>query len=131
MAEEVIVYGNPYGAIRTYLMAKTGADAFVANLPPDRPSRFIVIDPAGGDELSVTHAQRLVMVDTWGATVAEAQRLAELTRAHLKALRNKRVNGVLIYSAAPSGGLVWMPDPDAQVPRFRQNFILTIRGEAQ
>ncbi|ALG28083.1 hypothetical protein AOZ07_03085 [Glutamicibacter halophytocola] len=76
------------------------------------------------------HGWRSVIVDSWGASEAEAFDLALDVEAHLKALRNERLKSVLIYKARPSGGIVWMPDPDAKVPRFRQNYEILTRSEA-
>ena len=35
---------------------------------------------------------------------------------------------VLVYGVEPVGGVVWMPDPDDKIPRFRMNFTVTYRN---
>lgn len=129
MAEPVILYGNPVAAVKAWLDARLGGVKAFADVPKTRPESFVILTPSGGSDLSPVHDRALMMVDSWGPTAAKAQDLAQLVRAHLGSLRNDRVRGVLIYTAKPLGGLVYVPDPDAAVPRYRQNWEFVTRGE--
>lgn len=128
MANEVIQYGDVYSRIRSILTTHLNVPVHVARIPNPRPDQFIVITPSGGDEKSVTHASRSMILDVWAARESEAYALAEKAGAYLRATKNNVSDEVLIYSVSPLGGIVWMPDPDADVPRFRQNWQVVCRG---
>lgn len=129
VAGEVIRYGNHPASIREYLLGAVGVPVVVAGVPKQRPKSFVVLEPSGGSDSSVVHGWRSMIVDSWAESQGDAFDLALDVEAHLRALRNERIRGVLIYKARPLGGIVWMPDPDAKVPRFRQNFEFLTRGE--
>lgn len=128
MAAEVIQYGDVYSRIRNILTTHLNAPVYVARVPNPRPDKFIVITPSGGDDKSVTHASRSMILDVWAEREREAYALAEKASAWLRATKNNVSEEVLIYSLHPLGGIVWMPDPDADVPRFRQNWQVICRG---
>lgn len=130
MAVEVVRFGNHLSAVQAFLAAVLAVRVVVARVPNPRPPKFVLLEPSGGSDRSVVHGWRSMIVDSWGGSESEAFDLALDVEARLKALRNERLKGVLIYKARPSGGIVWMPDPDAKVPRFRQNFEILTRGEA-
>lgn len=129
---EVIRFGNTPSSVREYLLGVLGGVAVHAgDIPNPRPTKFVKLEPAGGDDLSVVHDGQNMVVDSWGATSREAFDLAQDVRAYLSAMRNHQsTNGQLIYSANGLGGVVWMPDPDAKAPRYRQNFRFVTRGRA-
>lgn len=130
MAGEVLRYGNHLSALQDALSAPLAVRVVVIRVPTPRPKKFVLLEPSGGNDESVAHGWRSVIVDSWGESEADAFELALDVEAHLKALRNERLKGVLIYKARPMGGIVWMPDPDAKVPRFRQNYEILTRSEA-
>lgn len=130
VAGEVIRFGNHPSAVKAFLDSALSVRVAVAGVPNPRPDKFVHLEPSGGADRSIVHGWRSLIVDSWAATQNDAFDLALDVEAHLKALRNERLKGVLIYRARPSGGIVWMPDPDAKVPRFRQNFEILTRGEA-
>lgn len=129
---EVIRFGNTPATVRAYLLGALDAvEVHAGSVPNSRPAKFVMLEPAGGDDLSVIHDGQIVIVDSWGATSREAYDLAQDVRAYLKVMRNyQSADGQLIYSANSLGGVVWMPDPDAKKPRFRQNFRFVTRGRA-
>nr|DAN36789.1 MAG TPA: hypothetical protein [Caudoviricetes sp.] len=69
-----------------------------------------------------------MILDVWAKQEREACAVAEKASAYLRATKNNVSEEVLIYSLHPLGGIVWMPDPDADVPRFRQNWQVICRG---
>ena len=128
METEVIQYGDIYASLRSLLTTHLNVPVRVARIPNPRPDKFIVLTPSGGDDLSVTHASRSMILDVWAERESEAYALAEKASAYLRATKNNVSDEVLIYSVSPLGGIVWMPDPDADVPRFRQNWQVICRG---
>lgn len=127
---EILRYGNHLSALQDAIKTALAVRVAVIRVPDPRPAKFVLLEPSGGNDESIVHGWRSVVVDSWGASESEAFDLALGVEAHLKALRNERLKGVLIYKARPSGGIVWMPDPDAKVPRFRQNYEILTRSEA-
>ena len=130
MVFEILRYGNHLSAIQEALKTALGVPVAVIRVPNPRPTTFVLLEPSGGSDNSIVHGGRSVIVDSWGVSESEAFDLALDVEAHLKALQNERLKGVLIYKARPLGGIVWMPDPDAKVPRFRQNYEILTRSEA-
>ena len=128
VAKQVVLYGNLTAAVIAYLRPVLGGVLAYPSIPNPRPSRFVQLTPSGGNDLSVVHDRALMMVDSWGSTLVEAQDLAQLVRAHLTAIRGDQVRDVLIHSAKPIGGVVFVPDPESDTPRYRQNFQFVTRG---
>lgn len=132
MAEAMEV---PKGAIWfiNYLTAEFAAvkDAAVVRgeVPSGRPKRFVVVETAGGNQITpVTFAVRL-LVSSWESTTPLAERLAARVDALARAAPGHTVDGVTCRHFESAGLPYDMPDPDAKVPRFRQNIILHFRGQ--
>lgn len=128
MADTRILYANPVLPVKALIEATVGVPVHV-QVPKTRPSKFVMVELAGGSDASPVHERAALIVDSWGPSVAEAQDLAQLVRSHLRAIRNDVLGGVLVYQARPAGGVVWMPDLDSNTPRFRQNWTLSVRGK--
>ncbi|SEC54984.1 hypothetical protein [Arthrobacter woluwensis] len=138
MANQVVLFGNAMAAARLWLIARIPGLTVVGTEPNPRPDQFVLISDAGGRQFSPIHEKAFLMVDTWGPTKNVAKAKAQLVRAHLSALSNDTITvpasadsqamDVVIYWAHPMGGLVDIPDPDAKIPRYRQNFELAVRG---
>lgn len=126
---ETIIYPNAYTILRKQLRAALAVPVYVAREPNPRPEEFIMLTPSGGEELSPAHAARACIVDAWADDEHKAYTLAEKARAHLKTIAGV-YDGTTVYGCRPLGGIVWMPDTDADIPRFRQNFTITLRGKA-
>lgn len=125
----------PEGAIWfiRYLTAELGrlkdTASAVGEVPSTRPKRFVVVESAGGNQLTpVTFAVRL-LVSSWESTTPKAERLAARVDALARAAPGSTVQGVTCRAYEPAGLPYDMPDPDAKVPRFRQNIILHFRGQ--
>lgn len=111
-------------------LARLGDAAAVrGEVPPTRPKRFVVVESAGGNQLTpVTFAVRL-LVSSWESTTPLAERLAARVDALARAAPGHTVGGVTCRAYESAGLPYDMPDPDAKVPRFRQNIILHFRGQ--
>ena len=125
----------PEGAIWfiRYLNAelkKLGDTAEVrGEVPSTRPKRFVVVETVGGSQLTpVTFAVRL-LVSSWETTTPKAERLAARVDALARAAPGNTAGGVYCRGYENAGLPYDMPDPDAKVPRFRQNIILHFRGQ--
>lgn len=125
----------PRGAVWfiNYLTAEfaVSKDAAVVRgeVPSTRPKRFVVVETAGGNQLTpVTFAVRL-LVSSWEATTPLAERLAARVDALARAAPGHTVGGVYCRGFESAGLPYDMPDPDAKVPRFRQTIILHFRGQ--
>lgn len=98
-------------------------------VPSSRPARFVVVETAGGAQLTpVTYAVRL-LVSSWESTTPKAERLAARVNALAQAASRQVVGGVQCRAFESAGLPYDMPDPDAKVPRFRQNIVLHFRGQ--
>ncbi|MEZ2373121.1 hypothetical protein [Arthrobacter sp. RCC_34] len=138
MANQAVLFGNALAAARLWLVGKIPGLTIVGTEPNPRPDQFVLISDAGGRQYSPIHEAAFLMVDTWGPTKNVAKAKAQLVRAHLSSLYNDTITvpastdspamDVVIYRATPMGGLVDLPDPDAKIPRYRQNFELLVRG---
>lgn len=124
----------PEGAIwfiryLTAELAKLGDSAAVrGEVPSTRPKRFVVVESAGGNQLTpVTFAVRL-LVSSWESSTPLAERLAARVDALARAAPGTTIQGVQCRAYESAGLPYDMPDPDAKVPRFRQNIVLHFRG---
>lgn len=123
-----------FAALREAVKAWWPSPVYVAEPPNPRPDGlFAVFTPSGGDEGSPAHGQRAFIADVWGSTAHGAYNAAETLRGVLRGIVNQEVivsggQPVLIYGVEPVGGVVWMPDPDDKIPRFRMNFTVTYRN---
>lgn len=111
-------------------LARLGDAAVVrGEVPQTRPKRFVVVETAGGSQLTpVTFAVRL-LVSSWESTTPLAERLAARIDSLARAAPGYEIAEVKCRAYEPAGLPYDMPDPDAKVPRFRQNIILHFRGQ--
>lgn len=123
-----------FAALRQEAKSLWSSPVYVAEPPNPRPDGvFAVFTPSGGAEGSPAHGQRAFIADVWGSTAQDAYNAAEMLRGALRSIVNQEIlvsNGqsVLVYGVDPVGGVVWMPDPDDKIPRFRMNFTATYRN---
>lgn len=110
--------------------ARLGDTAAVrGEVPTTRPKRFVVVETAGGNQLTpVTFAVRL-LVSSWESTTPLAERLAARVDALARAAPGHTMGGVKCRAFESAGLPYDMWDPDAKVPRFRQSIILHFRGQ--
>jgi hypothetical protein len=68
-----------------------------------------------------------LLVDSWGASVTEAEALSRKVHGLLSKAPGVTVQGVKCRGFTAAGLPYDMPDPDAGVPRWRQNVVLKFR----
>jgi hypothetical protein len=96
------------------------------DIPKDRPAAFVLVSGAGGADGLVTGSAQL-LVECWSSSVVEAEALALRVSALLSKAPGVTVSGVQCRGFTAVGLPHFLPDPDAQVPRWRQNVALTFR----
>jgi hypothetical protein len=109
----------------------------MGEVPRNRPSKFVRVSLAGGnDRTSVTSAPQL-LVESWGATILEAEALSREMDALVRAAPGNVVDVRPEPDDPPQNvyckgfdafGLPYeSPDPDSGAARFRQLVSLTFR----
>lgn len=96
------------------------------DIPSPRPASFVLVSGAGGADDLVTGDVQL-LIESWAKSVVEAEALALRVGALLSKARGEVINGVQCRGFSALGLPHYLPDPDAQVPRWRQNVALTFR----
>ena len=102
----------------------------VGEVPSTRPASFVVVENAGGSADTVVTDGAQLLVGSWDTTNPKAERLASKVRALVNAAPGVTVQGEYCKAVVESGRPVYIPDPDAKVPRYRQTFVLHFRGVA-
>jgi hypothetical protein len=100
----------------------------VGEVPSTRPASFVVVENAGGtSDTPVTDGAQL-LVGSWDVSNPKAERLASKVRALIRAAAGVTVQGEYCKAADVSNRPVYIPDPDAKVPRYRETVTLSFRG---
>lgn len=97
------------------------------DIPNPRPETFVTVTRDGGPKRNIVTDGAQITVDSWGETWEEAHDLAQTARAWLNAIVGETVNGAPVYRCDELAGPGRLPDLSDQ-PRYRQNFLLAIRG---
>lgn len=131
LVAEAIEFPNPaIWAIR-YLTARLdGAFTVPAlgEIPATRPKQFVRVQNAGGDQATLISDAGQLMIECWDTTDPKAERLMARVRALLAAAPGVSVEGSTCYKVEQMGRPAYVPDPDAKVPRYRQNIRIHLRG---
>lgn len=98
----------------------------LGHIPARRPDAFVLVSGAGGADGLVTGSTQL-LVECWSSSVVEAEALSLRCGALLSKAPGVTVSGVQCRGFSALGLPHYLPDPDAQVPRWRQNVALTFR----
>jgi len=102
----------------------------VGEVPGTRPSSFVVVENGGGSLVTKVTDGAQLLVGSWDATNPKAERLSAKVRALVNAAPGVTVQGEYCKAVEETGRPVYIPDPDARVPRYRQTFVLHFRGIA-
>lgn len=102
----------------------------VGEIPSTRPATFVVVENGGGSQVTKVTDGAQLLVGSWDVTNPQAERLAAKVRALIGAAPGVTIQGETCKSVDESGRPVYIPDPDARVPRYRQTFVLHFRGIA-
>ena len=100
----------------------------VGEVPTTRPASFVHVENAGGSLTNKVTDGGQLLVGSWDTTNPKAERLASKVRALINAAPGVTVQGEYCKAVDERGRPVYIPDPDAKVPRYRQTFVLHFRG---
>ena len=100
----------------------------VGEVPATRPASFVHVENAGGTQNTTVTDSALLLVGSWDTTNPKAERLASKVRALIRAASGVTVQGEYCKDTDASNRPVYIPDPDAKVPRYRQTVSLNFRG---
>lgn len=99
----------------------------MGEVPRSRPVSFVRVSVAGGDDrTSVTGAPQL-LVESWGATILDAEALAREVDGHVHEAHGVTVDGVYCKGSRAFGLPYESPVPDSDAARYRQLVSLTFR----
>ena len=112
-------------AIR-YLGPLLGSVPVRGEVPSPRPSEFVKVGGAGGVDGLVTGSVQL-LVEYWAPTTLAAEAGIRKVHGLLSKAPGVTVQGVRCRGFTAIGLPFDMPDPDAGVPRWRQNVALSFR----
>ncbi|RJU01979.1 hypothetical protein D6T65_04995 [Arthrobacter frigidicola] len=127
MVAELIEFPNPAVWLIRYLDAALDVPV-LGEVPATRPATFVLVENAGGALVTPVTDGGQLLVGSWDTTNPKAERLAAKVRALIRAAAGVTVQGEQCKATEELGRPVYMPDPDARVPRYRQNVVLHFRG---
>lgn len=129
---ESLEFPNPAIWLIRYLTAELPGAGFsvpvVGDIPTARPASFVHVENAGGSLANTVTDGGALLVGSWDTTNPKAERLASKVRALIRAAPGVTVQGEYCKGVDELGRPVYVPDPDAKVPRYRQNVVLFFRG---
>jgi hypothetical protein len=126
---EYLTFPNPAIWLIRYLDAHLDIPV-VGEVPSTRPASFVQVENAGGSLVTRVTDGGQLLVGSWDTSNPKAERLAAKVRALVNAAPGVTVQGEYCKAVVESGRPVYIPDPDAKVPRYRQTFVLSFRGIA-
>lgn len=124
---ELIEFPNPAIWLIRYLDAHLDIPV-VGEVPSTRPVSFVQVENAGGAQVTKVTDGAQLLVGSWDTTNPKAERLASKVRALIRAAPGVTIQGETCKASEESGRPVYIPDPDAKVPRYRQTIVLHFRG---
>lgn len=126
---EYLTFPNPAVWLIRYLDERSD-DPVVGEVPATRPPAFVLVENAGGGLVTKVTDGGQLLVGSWDTTNPKAEQRAAKVRALVNAAAGVTVQGVYCKAVEEVGRPVYIPDPDARVPRYRQTFVLHFRGIA-
>lgn len=112
-----------------FLKAQLELGVKVGSRTPATGSKFVKVVRVGGARNSrVTDAATLA-IEAYAPSDDEAEALMADIRELLPLMHLADHDGVHVYRAVESGGLVNLPDPDHSSHRYSINFTVTVRGQ--
>lgn len=112
--------------VKQYLDPLLGGVRVSSENPRPRPTPFVRLRPAGGNDRNMALSDRMLTVEVWDDTDLKAGRLAEQVFALLVAA--PRSGHKVIRSVVSVGAPAQSPDPDDRSPRYRFTVQLVLRG---
>jgi hypothetical protein len=120
-------FPNPAIWLIRYLDANLDVPV-VGEVPSTRPASFVHVENAGGTQNTTVTDNAQLLVGSWDVSNKSAERLASKVRALIRAAPGVTVQGEYCKGSDATNRPVYIPDPDAKVPRYRQTVTLNFRG---
>lgn len=132
---EVITFPDAVEHALTYLrgsLTTAGDTATVDNrVPNPRPVRLVKVNRTGGYRLDLVRERVNLTVECWAPRSEQAHDLAQLCRGLLWVMPDRYTGCTTYLPPDPEvGGIVELPDPDTESPRFTFTLQLDFRGAA-
>ena len=124
---EYLTFPNPAVWLIRYLDAALDIPV-VGDIPSTRPATFVHVENAGGSQDTTVTDSGQLLVGSWDTTNPKAAQLSEKVRKLIRAAPGVTVQGEYCKDSDATNRPVYMPDPDARVPRYRQTVTLKFRG---
>jgi hypothetical protein len=99
-----------------------------SKIPKPRPASFVTVRRGGGVQQTIVTDAALLLVECWAVLPGDAMDLAQLTRAHLHAMRGHVLAGVPVYRVDEVAGPADLPDPLSDQARVVITFSIHLRG---
>jgi hypothetical protein len=99
-------------------------------VPSPRPDEFVRVRRQGGTRKTYVSEEAFLEVEAWGRTVADAEDIAQATRAVLFSLAGQTFDGGPVYEVQDAGGPAEVADPLSDQPRHTFSIAIHVRGQA-
>lgn len=97
-------------------------------VPSPRPTEFIRVQRQGGTRKTVVSEEAYLEVEAWGASVADAEDIAQAARAVLFGMKGQTYDGIPVYEVNDAGGPAEVADPLSDQPRHTFSIAIHVRG---
>ena len=118
------IFDPPEITVREFLQGVQPVEV-VATVPKEIPPQLVQLEAVGSAEGVVSERQMVTFI-CWGSSRANAARLAEDIRAHVRGCR--RLGGLPVYKVRQIGGPVYRPDPATKRDRYQFTLEFNVRG---
>lgn len=118
------IYDPPEVTVRQFLQSVQSVPVAVT-VPDPIPSQLVQLEAVGSSEGVVSERQMVTYI-CWGSSRANAARLAETIRAHMRGCQE--LGGLPVYRTRQIGGPVYRPDPDTKRDRYQFTLEHNVRG---
>lgn len=127
VASEVVIFGDPEAAARTWLNPRLSPVKVSTEVPDVRPNEFVKVTLTGGFDANLITENPQLTFECWAATSVRASEICRLVKAHLKAMNGETVNGVFVRGVRTVGAPASFPDPQTSLPRYQYTAELNCR----
>lgn len=103
----------------------------LGEVPRSRPAKFVRVSVAGGDDRTFVTGAVQLLVESWGATILDAEALAREVDYLIHNAPGTTIDGVYCKGSRAFGLPYESPDPDSGAARYRQLVSLTFRRTEQ
>lgn len=103
MLDAELIVPAPAVAVAVKLLNDRVAPPVSSKVPNPRPATFVRVSRAGGGMSNIVTDRPWLIFECWAPTEAEAEMLANLVGAHLKAAQFETINGAKLLGWSEAG----------------------------